>query len=394
MIDQYGRTIEYLRISVTDRCNLRCVYCMPEEGIEQLPHEQILTFDEIERVCRISTELGISKIKLTGGEPLVRKGLPDLLGKIKRIPGIEQVTLTTNGILLKNQLDELMRQGLDAVNISIDTLDETCYHTVTRCGELNQALEGLQAALEYPNLRVKLNCVPMNQSEEEYIQMAEYAKEHPVEVRFIEMMPIGMGKACQGKSRDELLELLEKAFGNAEPYEKHLGNGPAEYVSFPGFQGRIGFISAVSHKFCDSCNRIRLTAEGYLKLCLQYESGIDLRKLLRSSATDEEVKEAMRQAIANLSVKPELLLNDAVMIPGVDIKQVPIIKGDAKSISIGAASIMAKVYRDHMMEEYDKVFPGYDFASNKGYGSKEHIEALHRLGPCPIHRCSFLKNIL
>ena len=125
----------------------------------------------------------------------------------------------------------------------------------------------------------------------------EYVKEHPVELRFIEMMPIGMGKACQGKSRDELLELLEKAFGNAEPYEKHLGNGPAEYVSFSGFQSRIGFISAVSHKFCDSCNRIRLTAEGYLKLCLQYESGIDLRKLLRSGATDEEVKEAMRQAI-------------------------------------------------------------------------------------------------
>ena len=394
MIDQYGRTIEYLRISVTDRCNLRCVYCMPEEGIEQLPHEQILTFDEIERVCRISTELGISKIKLTGGEPLVRKGLPDLLGKIKRISGIEQVTLTTNGILLKNQLDELMRQGLDAVNISIDTLDETCYHTVTRCGELNQALEGLQAALEYPNLRVKLNCVPMNQSEEEYIQMAEYAKEHPLEVRFIEMMPIGMGKACQGKSRDELLELLEKAFGNAEPYEKYLGNGPAEYVSFPGFQGRIGFISAVSHKFCDSCNRIRLTAEGYLKLCLQYESGIDLRKLLRSGATDEEVKEAMRQAIANLSVKPELLLNDAVMIPGVDIKQVPIIKGDAKSISIGAASIMAKVYRDHMMEEYDKVLPEYGFASNKGYGSTAHIEALKKYGPSPIHRKTFITHFV
>ena len=394
MIDQYGRTIEYLRISVTDRCNLRCVYCMPEEGIEQLPHEQILTFDEIERACRISTELGISKIKLTGGEPLVRKGLPDLLGKIKRISGIEQVTLTTNGILLKNQLDELMRQGLDAVNISIDTLDETCYHTVTRCGELNQALEGLQAALEYPNLRVKLNCVPMNQSEEEYIQMAEYAKEHPVEVRFIEMMPIGMGKACQGKSRDELLELLEKAFGNAEPYEKHLGNGPAEYVSFSGFQGRIGFISAVSHKFCDSCNRIRLTAEGYLKLCLQYESGIDLRKLLRSGATDEEVKEAMRQAIANLSVKPELLLNDAVMIPGVDIKQVPIIKGDAKSISIGAASIIAKLTRDRMMVYYDSIYPEYGFASNKGYGSAEHIAALKAYGPTPIHRRTFIKNFV
>ena len=297
MIDQYGRTIEYLRISVTDRCNLRCVYCMPEDGIEQLPHEQILTFDEIERICRISTELGISKIKLTGGEPLVRKGLPDLLGKIKRIPGIEQVTLTTNGILLKDQLNELMCQGMDAVNISIDTLDETCYHTVTRCGDLKQALEGVEAALEYPGLRVKLNCVPMSQLEEEYIQIAEYARNHPVEVRFIEMMPIGMGKSYQGKSRDELLELLEKAFGNAEPYEKHLGNGPAEYVSFSGFQGRIGFISAVSQKFCDSCNRIRLTAEGYLKLCLQYESGTDLRKLLRNGASDNELKEAMRQAI-------------------------------------------------------------------------------------------------
>ena len=303
MIDQYGRTIEYLRISVTDRCNLRCVYCMPEEGIEQLPHEQILTFDEIERVCRISTELGISKIKLTGGEPLVRKGLPDLLGKIKRIPGIEQVTLTTNGILLKNQLDELMRQGLDAVNISIDTLDETCYHTVTRCGELNQALEGLQAALEYPNLRVKLNCVPMNQSEEEYIQMAEYAKEHPVEVRFIEMMPIGYGSSFTGMSQEKIVSLLEERFGRLVPYEgEPLGNGPCKYYIVKGFQGKIGFISAISHKFCSECNRIRLTSQGYLKTCLQYTAGRDLREVLRNGGTDEELKEIIKEA---LSEKPD-----------------------------------------------------------------------------------------
>lgn len=297
MKDQYGRTIEYLRISVTDRCNLRCVYCMPEEGVQQIAHEQILTFDEIVRICRIATELGVSKIKLTGGEPLVRKGLPELLGMIKKIPGIEQVTLTTNGILLEKYLGELVRQGLDAVNISIDTLDETCYHTVTRCGNLQAALEGVQAALSCSGLRVKLNCVPMNQSEEEYLQLAEYARNHPVEVRFIEMMPIGLGSNFRGKSREELLSVLEHAYGPSVPYEKQLGNGPAQYVSFEGFQGRIGFISAVSHKFCDSCNRIRLTAEGYLKLCLQYESGVDLRALLRNGASDIELEECMRQAI-------------------------------------------------------------------------------------------------
>ncbi len=202
MIDQYGRTIEYLRISVTDRCNLRCVYCMPEEGIEQLPHEQILTFDEIERVCQISTELGISKIKLTGGEPLVRKGLPDLLGgKIKRISGIEQVTLTTNGILLKNQLDELMRQGLDAVNISIDTLDETCYHTVTRCGGIKSGT-GRTAG----STRISESACEVKLCADESVRRRVYSdgrvcKGASGRGSFYRMMPIGMGKACQGKSR-------------------------------------------------------------------------------------------------------------------------------------------------------------------------------------------------
>lgn len=297
MIDQYNRQIEYLRVSVTDRCNLRCVYCMPEEGVESIPHAQILTFDEITRICRQAAEIGISKIKLTGGEPLVRRGLPELVGMLKKIDGIEQVTLTTNGILLKDQIDRLMEHGLDGVNISIDTLDPEHYRMITRCGDVNQALEGMEAALAYEQLKVKINCVPLTQTTEEYLRLARLAESRRVEVRFIEMMPIGMGKEYQGKSREEIQEMLEREFGKAEVYEKRLGNGPAVYIQFPGFEGRIGFISAVSHKFCDSCNRVRLTSEGFLKLCLQYEAGIDLRKLLRKGASDEEIRQNMREAI-------------------------------------------------------------------------------------------------
>lgn len=297
MIDQYNRQIEYLRVSVTDRCNLRCVYCMPEEGVEPIPHAQILTFDEITRICRQAAELGISKIKLTGGEPLVRRGLPELVGMLKKIEGIDQVTLTTNGILLKDQIDRLIEHGLDGVNISIDTLDPEQYRTVTRCGDVKQALEGMEAALAYEQLKVKINCVPLTQTTEEYLRLARLAESRRVEVRFIEMMPIGMGKEYHGKNREEIQEILEREFGKAEVYEKRLGNGPAVYIQFPGFEGRIGFISAVSHKFCDSCNRVRLTSEGFLKLCLQYETGIDLRKLLREGATDEVLRQKMKDAI-------------------------------------------------------------------------------------------------
>jgi len=298
MIDQYGRTIEYLRISVTDRCNLRCVYCMPEEGIEQLPHEQILTFDEIERVCRISTELGISKIKLTGGEPLVRKGLPDLLGKIKRIPGIEQVTLTTNGILLKDQLNELMCQGLDAVNISLDTLNRDCFQKITRRDLLNEALEGIQEALRYPGISVKINCVPLGIEGQDLCEIAELARKYPVHVRFIEMMPIGCGMEFKGMSEEELTELLEKRFGSLTLYQgEPLGNGPSRYYEAQGFEGKLGFISAVSHKFCKDCNRIRLTSQGYLKTCLQYSAGKDLREIIRNGGTDEELTQAILEAL-------------------------------------------------------------------------------------------------
>ena len=298
MQDQFGRKIEYIRVSVTDRCNLRCIYCMPQEGVPAVPHSEILTFDEIERFCRIAAELGISRIKLTGGEPLVRRGLPFLLGKLKHIPGVEQVTLTTNGTLLKEQIRDLAANGLDAVNISLDTLDAQRYHQVTRVGSLDKALEGLDAALRCPGLPVKINCVPLEDgTDDDLLRLAELARKYPVDVRFIELMPFGPGKESAGRSNTDIKEILERQFGSSQPYEKLLGNGPAEYVLFPGFRGRVGFISARSPKFCSTCNRVRLTSEGRLKLCLQYETGIDMRKLLRSGADDEVIRQEMRRVI-------------------------------------------------------------------------------------------------
>lgn len=298
MKDQFGRMIDYMRVSVTDRCNLRCVYCMPEEGVPSVAHQDILTFDEITRLCGIGARLGISKVKLTGGEPLVRRGLPDLLRMIRAVPGIEQVTLTTNGILLKEQINELVYNGLDSVNISIDTLDPERYREVTRGGSVETVLEGLDAAADFPDLRVKVNCVPLKDADEkEYIQLACLAKEGKADVRFIEMMPIGMGKLFSGKSGDEICAMLEKHFGKPKWYTQPLGNGPAVYVQFPGFLKRVGFISAVSHQFCGGCNRVRLTSEGYLKPCLQYGGGTDLRALLRSGASDEVICETMGRVI-------------------------------------------------------------------------------------------------
>ena len=298
MQDRFGRKIEYIRVSVTDRCNLRCIYCMPQEGVTSVSHAEILTFDEIERFCRIAAGMGITRIKLTGGEPLVRRGLPVLAGKLKQIHEVEHVTLTTNGTLLKEQLPELTVNGLDAVNISLDTLNEEQYRRMTRGGKLEQVLEGIEAALACPGLPVKINCVPLRDgSSEDVLRLAELARDCAVDVRFIEMMPIGLGRAFAGKSTREIKILLERKFGKSQPYEQPLGNGPAEYVQFPGFRGRIGFISALTHKFCHTCNRLRLTSEGMLKPCLQYGDGTDIKALLRGGAGDEEIAEAIRQAV-------------------------------------------------------------------------------------------------
>lgn len=298
MIDGCGRNIDYLRISLTDRCNLRCIYCMPETGIKKVEPEKILKWDEILRICRVMAGLGITRIRLTGGEPLVRPKIPRLIREIKEIPGIRNVTLTTNGVFLEEQMEELFLAGLDGLNISLDTLDAGCYETITRRDELEKVKRGIQKALQYPSVSLKINCVPLGIEKQKIRDVAELARIYPLHVRFIEMMPIGRGKEFSGVPEEKIKELLTDHFGEMTPYEGvPLGNGPCHYYELDGFQGKIGFISAVSHKFCGACNRIRLTSQGYLKTCLQYTAGADLRAILRSGGTDEELTEAIRHAL-------------------------------------------------------------------------------------------------
>lgn len=298
MKDQYGRQINYMRVSVTDRCNLRCIYCMPEEGIKQVSHQDILTYDEIVQIVNAAAAVGITRIKLTGGEPLVRKNLAGLVEALRAVPGIEEVTVTTNGVLLKEQIGKLAKAGISAVNISVDSLDPDMYASIARKDALAAVLEGMEAAVSCPGLKVKINCVPLKGlNEEEWVRLAQIARERPIDVRFIEMMPMGLGRDFQGSSQKEVLERLRETFGPEQYLDGNFGNGPATYVHFNGFAGKIGFISALSHKFCSECNRIRMTAEGFLKPCLQYASGEDLRKMIRNGASEEELIRAINRTI-------------------------------------------------------------------------------------------------
>ena len=300
MLDEYNREIDYVRISVTDRCNLRCVYCMPEKGVEFIPHEEILTYEEIICLCQSFAKLGISKVKITGGEPLARKNLPYLIKSIKDIEGIKNITLTTNGVVLADQVDKLVKAGIDSINISLDTLNPKHFKTLTRFDKIEQVKKGIKETLKYKNVTLKLNCVPLNtENSEDILDLVSLAKDNLIHVRFIEVMPIGMGRELEGFTEDEIKQLISERHGTLTPYEVSLGNGPAHYYKVEGLKGKIGFISAVSHKFCSSCNRIRLTSDGYLKNCLQYASGLDLKKILRTGASDEKLIEEIALAIAN-----------------------------------------------------------------------------------------------
>lgn len=309
MQDGLGREIDYLRISVTDKCNLRCRYCMPPHGITPLAHEEILTLEEIFRLVGIMEQLGIRKVRLTGGEPMVRKNLPWLVEQIHGLCGIREIAMTTNGTLLAPQAKVYREAGLTAVNISLDTLDPERFRCITGCDKADRAagvdsvLRAIDAALEQ-QLRVKINCVPcveMNGDDIEGIAML--AEDRPVDVRFIELMPIGCGKEYTGIPSKGILRRLEQRFGKAIAFSEkvNMATGPATYYQFPGFSGRIGFISPISHKFCRECNRVRLTCEGRLKLCLHYDRGLELKPLLRSGASDEEIG---RQIINALKEKP------------------------------------------------------------------------------------------
>ena len=299
MLDKFNRNIEYLRISVIDRCNLRCVYCMPEEGVEFIPHEEILTYDEILKICDVVSELGIKKIKITGGEPLVRKDIVNLIRDIKNLDKIEQVTLTTNGILLYDMLDDLYDAGIDVINISLDALKSDNFKRITRRDGLEKVLKSIDKAYDL-GIRVKINCLAIRDFNiDEIADIASFAVHRDIDVRFIELMPIGFGQKYKEIQSDEILSILESRFGRFETVTEKRGNGPAKYYKNENLKGCIGFISAISHEFCESCNRIRLTSNGFLKLCLHYNKGIDLKDSIRSGISDEDLKILIHDTIWN-----------------------------------------------------------------------------------------------
>ena len=300
MFDCYQREIHYLRLSVTDLCNLRCRYCMPD-GVEKLEREAVLTYEEFLRLAALFARCGIDTVRVTGGEPLVRKNVAQLVAGLKETPGIRRVTLTTNAVLLAEQLPALLDAGLDSVNISLDTLRPEVFRQITARDDFAAVQAGLQAALQ-SGLPVKLNCVPQaGVNEGELEALAALAKDNAMQVRFIEMMPIGYGAAMPCISGPELRARFARRWPELAPLsaaqEHALGDGPAVYYTVPGWQGSIGFIAAVHGKFCASCNRVRLTSQGFLRPCLASETGCDLRALLRSGADDAQLLAAIRETI-------------------------------------------------------------------------------------------------
>lgn len=302
-LDSLSRPINYLRISVTDRCNLRCVYCMPAEGVSpRFAHDEILRYEEIVRVVQAAAAMGISKVRLTGGEPLARMGIADLVEMIAGVDGIDDISMTTNGILLTRHAERLRVAGLHRVNVSLDTLQPARFRQITRLGELGDVLAGIDAAQRAGLLPIKLNNVVMRgMNDDEILDFARLTRERPWHIRFIEVMPLG---ATAGLARmehvpiSEVRSRIETELGRLEPVEKgERSNGPALYYRLQGAVGTIGFISPVSEHFCFSCNRLRLTADGKLRPCLLSDHEIDLREALRCGATGDELQDLLRVAI-------------------------------------------------------------------------------------------------
>jgi cyclic pyranopterin phosphate synthase len=296
LCDSFQRGISYLRISVTDRCNLRCIYCMPPEGVPLLAHDQILSFEEIHLIVRAAVSLGIDKIRITGGEPLVRLGVTDLVRMIAGVEGVKDISLTTNGILLEQYAEKLVEAGLSRVNVSLDSLKYERFNQITRTGDLSDALRGIKAARQAGLNPIKINMVPMQGfNDDEIIDFARMTLESGWHVRFIELMPLN--RTAEFVPSHVLHKQIE-ALGILEPYHGIKGHGAARYFRLPGASGTIGFISPVSEPFCEECNRLRLSATGLLFPCLFSDRGFDLRTPVRGGAELEEIKRLITDAIA------------------------------------------------------------------------------------------------
>jgi len=339
--DSFHRPISYLRVSVTDRCNLRCVYCVPPQGVQHISSHQILRYEEIIRIVQAAQKLGITKIRVTGGEPLVRSGMVDFIRMLAAVDGIQDIAITTNGILLSKYAKELREAGLKRVNVSLDTLRPDRFRHITRGGRLKDVLDGLEAAHEAGLTPIKINVVAMQGFNQDEVQdFGRLTQDREWHVRFIELMPMGQGSQgrlddlealadtprCvspdfqvllkEGHIQDGFLSIAQvrqllEPLGDLAPSEV-MGNGPARYYRLPGAKGTLGFISPVSEYFCSNCNRLRLTADGRLRPCLLAEHELDLRTTLRRGASQDQIQTLIREAIA---AKPERHLIDQNIVP-------------------------------------------------------------------------------
>ncbi len=323
LIDKFGRTVNYVRISVTDRCDFRCVYCMDEE-MKFLPRAKLLTLEELTTISRAFVELGVDKIRITGGEPLIRKNITKLFRDIGQLPGLRELVTTTNGSQLPKLAEQLKDAGVKRINISLDSLNAEKFKRITRTGKLENVLAGIQAALDVGFERIKLNTVILkNRNDDEIINLVQFAIDKNIDISFIEEMPLGLindhDRAEVYYSSDQIRADIEKTM-TLIPTTESTG-GPAKYFKIPGIETRIGFISPHSHNFCDQCNRVRLTCEGRLLLCLGQEHSVDLRHVIRSHPGDmEHLKQAIRDSMKikpkghefNLEAKPIILRHMSV----------------------------------------------------------------------------------
>ena len=304
MLDSHNRTINYLRVSLTDRCNFRCVYCVPPTGKRWLDHSEILSYEELLRLIEVFGREGITNIRLTGGEPLVRKGIVDFIAAVTALGVIKDLSLTTNGSLLPPMAQDLKAAGLHRVNVSLDTVNPASFARITTCGRLEDTMAGIESALEVGLTPVKLNVVLTEAlTERDLSFFSELVYNHPIDVRFIEYMPIGGSGVSAGPDVATVRKLLSEA--NREllkPSSTARGNGPAKYYRFPKAKGAFGFITPISEHFCGACNRLRLTADGKLRPCLLSNSEIDIKTPLRNGASDDELAELFHAAVRE---KPE-----------------------------------------------------------------------------------------
>ena len=301
LIDNFGRTHDNLRISVTDRCNIRCFYCMPEENVKFEAREHVLTFEEIERFARVAAGLGVRKLRITGGEPLVRKGLATLIEKLIAVPGIEDLALTTNGVLLAAQAQELYDAGLRRINIHLDTLDRQRFLKITRRDQLDKVLEGIEACRRIGYGPIKINAVAVrNLVEPDIVPLALFGRERGIEIRYIEFMPLdaqGLWERPRVLTADDMIAMLEREIGPLEEIPDRDPRAPATDYRFKDGIGRVGFIASVSRPFCLNCNRIRLTADGHVRYCLFAIEETDVRSLLRGGASDDAIAGAIRACV-------------------------------------------------------------------------------------------------